>query len=73
MPYRFEREARTPYSEVFVIENDEGSEVGRVDIHLTPSVAYATLCVVESLTEEEVQRLLEDPSGPHTKGSIANG
>jgi hypothetical protein len=58
MPYRFEREARTPYSEVFVIENDEGSEVGRVDIHLTPSVAYATLCVVESLTEDDIQDLI---------------
>jgi hypothetical protein len=58
MPYRFEREARTPYSEVFVIENDEGTEIGRVDIHLTPSVAYATLCVAESMTEDDIQDLI---------------
>ena len=50
--YSFEREARTPYSEVFTIESDDGSDVGRVDLHYTPSITYATLCVGEALTEE---------------------
>lgn len=58
MPYRFEREARTPYSEVFVIENEGGDDVGRVDIHFTQSVAYATLCVGEDFDEDAVQDLI---------------
>ena len=58
MPYRFEREARTPYSEVFVIENDDGEDVGRVDLHFTPSLAHATLCVNEGLEEDDVQELI---------------
>jgi hypothetical protein len=58
MPYRFEREARTPYSEVFVIETDEGEDIGRVDIHFSASVAYATLCVNESIDEDGVQDLI---------------
>jgi hypothetical protein len=58
MPYRFEREARTPYSEVFIIEDEEGNEVGRVDIHFTPSVTYATLCVRDGTDEEAVQDLI---------------
>lgn len=58
MPYQFEREARTPYSEVFLIENDEGEEVGRVDLHYTQSVAYATLCVGEEIDEDGVQELI---------------
>lgn len=58
MPYRFEREARTPYSEVYVIESDEGTEVGRVDVHFTPSVTYATLCVGDQLSEDDVQDLI---------------
>ena len=60
MPYRFEREARTPYSEVFVIETDEGDEIGRVDLHFTPSVAYATLCVSESRDEDAIQELIAE-------------
>ena len=58
MPYRFEREARTPHSEVFVIENEEGEDVGRVDLHFTSSVAYATLCLGEDVDEDEVQDLI---------------
>ena len=60
MPYRFEREARTPYSEVFVIETDEGDEIGRVDLHFTPSVAYATLCVTEGRDEDAIQELIAE-------------
>jgi len=58
MAYRFEREARTPYSEAFTIETDDGNEVGRVDLHFTPSVTYATLCVAESTSEDDIQDLI---------------
>jgi hypothetical protein len=55
--YNFERESRTPYSESFVIEAD-GDDVGRVDLHYTPSVTYGTLCIPDSLTEDEIQELI---------------
>jgi hypothetical protein len=58
MPYHFEREARTPYSEIFVIENDGGEDVGRVDLHFTPSVTYATLCLGEGVSEDDLQELI---------------
>jgi hypothetical protein len=56
--YSFEREARTPHSEVFTIESDDGSDVGRVDLHYTPTITYATLCVGEGLTEDDIQELI---------------
>src|SRR5581483_7271796 len=56
--YSFEREARTPYSEAFTIESDDGADVGRVDLHYTPTITYATLCVGESLTEDDIQELI---------------
>jgi hypothetical protein len=34
--------------------------VGRVDIHFSPSVAYATLCVAESLSEDDVRELISE-------------
>ncbi len=55
--YQFERECRTPHSESYIIEMAD-DEVGRVDIHYSPSVAYATLCVAESLTEEDIRELV---------------
>ncbi len=57
--YRFEREARTPYSESYAIE-DEQHSLGRVDLHFTNSVTYATLNVHDSLDEEAVQRLIAE-------------
>ena len=56
--YDFERECRTPYSEVYTVL-DENEPVGRLDIHLAPSVIHATLCVDESLTQEGIQELIE--------------
>ena len=56
--YRFERECRTPYSEVYHIVSD-GDTVGRVDLHFTVTVVYGTLCVNESLTMESIQELIE--------------
>ena len=56
--YRFAREARTPYSEVYVIDDGQHS-LGRVDVHYTASATHATLIVHHSLGEELVQSLLE--------------
>lgn len=55
--YRFEREARTPHSEVFTIDDGEHS-LGRVDVHYTSSATYATLAVHQTLDEDGVQALI---------------
>ncbi len=55
--YRFERECRTPYSEVYLITAEE-EQVGRVDLHFTPAEVYATLCVGEDLTAEGIRELI---------------
>ena len=55
--YHFERECRTAQSECYIIELED-DEVGRVDIHYTPSMTYATLCVNESLTDEDMRELI---------------
>ncbi len=56
--YRFERECRTPHSEAYlVVTNDE--RVGRVDIHFTQSITYATLCVGGNITADEIQDLID--------------
>jgi hypothetical protein len=57
--YVFERECRTPHSECYIIASGE-EDVGRVDIHFTPSMAYATLCLGENLTEDEIRELVEE-------------
>ena len=57
--YNFERESRTPYSESFVIEA-EGDDVGRVDLHFTPSITYGTLCIPESYSEDDIQELISE-------------
>ena len=56
--HRFERECRTPYSEVYLILSDE-DRIGRVDIHFTPSIVYATLCVGGNITTDEIQDLID--------------
>ncbi len=58
MAYRFEREARTAHSEVFVIVDDDGAEAGRVDLHFTPSITYGTLCLNEGIDEDGIQDLI---------------
>ena len=57
--YLFERECRTPHSECYVIESGE-DEIGRVDIHYTPSMAYATVCVGEDMTEDDIRELVSE-------------
>lgn len=56
--YSFERECRTPYSEIYSV-NGPQERVGRVDLHYTPTVVHATLQVVESLTLEAIHDLIE--------------
>ncbi|MBI4339515.1 MAG: hypothetical protein HY680_06135 [Chloroflexi bacterium] len=56
--YYFERECRTPYSEAYnIVEND--APVGRLDLHFTPDLVHATLCVNESLTREMIEEVIE--------------
>lgn len=57
--YVFDRECRTPNSESYIIESGE-EEIGRVDIHYTSSMAYATLCVGEDMTEEDIRELVSE-------------
>ena len=57
--YHFERECRTPHSEVYIVSDDDDQRLGRVDLHYTPSVVYATLCVGENVTQEGIQDLIE--------------
>ena len=56
--FDFEREVRTPYSEAFTILEDDRM-VGRVDIHLTFNIIHATLVVDESLTQQEIQEIID--------------
>lgn len=56
--YTFEREARTPYSESYTID-ESGEPVGRVDLHFTPSsIVYATLCVPQGFDENDIQDVI---------------
>lgn len=56
--YRFEREARTPHSESYTIDDGEHS-LGRVDLHYTASTTQATLSVHQTITEEAILDLIE--------------
>ena len=56
--YNFERECRTPYSEAYTITDDE-NPAGRVDIHYTNNVVHATLSVLENVTQDGIQELID--------------
>ena len=56
--FSFEREVRTPYSEAYSIM-DDARPVGRIDIHFTYNLVHVTLAVDESLTQEDVQELID--------------
>lgn len=56
--FHFERECRTSFSEAYLIATDDG-QIGRVDLHFTPSIVYATLCVNENLTSDDIQDLID--------------
>jgi hypothetical protein len=55
--FNFEREARTPQSEAFIIESD-GEEIGRVDLHYSNATAYATLCVPSDFVDQQIEELI---------------
>jgi len=54
----FERECRTPYSEAYTIFED-GSIVGRFDLHYQGSNVYGTLCTTADASEERLQQLID--------------
>lgn len=56
--YYFEKDCRTPYSEAYSIMDGE-TPVGHVDLHYANTVVHATLCVVESLTQDDIQELID--------------
>jgi hypothetical protein len=56
--YRFERECRTPHSEAYLILVDD-ERLGRVDLHFTPSIVYATVCIRENLSQEAIDDLID--------------
>jgi hypothetical protein len=55
--YRFEREARTAYSESYTLWDGDKS-AGRVDLHFTPSSVFATICVNEGIDEDGLQEII---------------
>ena len=59
LDYRFERVARTPHSEQWVIETLD-RPVGRVDLHFTNAKTYGTLVVQTFLADDEIEELLAD-------------
>lgn len=56
--YHFERECRTPYSEVYTVL-EEDAPIGRLDVHYAGSLVHATLAVAERMTQEGIQELIE--------------
>ena len=56
--YYFERECRTPQSEAYNILQEDVT-IGRLDLHFTPTMVHATLCVSESLTREMIEELIQ--------------
>ncbi len=57
--FHYERESRTSRSESYVVENESGSRA-RVDLHYARPLVYATLCVPESWSEEDIQDMIAD-------------
>ena len=57
-PYRFERECRTPSSETYTIIDDE-TTAGRIDLHFGSSVVHGTLNVLENVTQDGIQELID--------------
>ena len=56
--FYFERECRTPQSECYTVLQEE-NPLGRVDIHYAQNIIHATLSVAESLTNDEIQDLVD--------------
>ena len=58
----FERECRTPHSETYVIWED-GSIVGRIDLHYQGETLHGTLCTTADANEGRIQSLIEEIDG----------
>ncbi len=56
--YFFERECRTSHSECYTILEDDDA-IGRVDIHFTDVMVHSTLSIAESLTNDDIQDLID--------------
>ena len=56
--FYFERECRTSHSECYTVMQDD-NPLGRVDIHYAQTVIHATLNVAESLTNDDIQFLVD--------------
>ena len=56
--FYFERECRTPQSECYTVMQDD-TALGRVDIHFAQNIIHATLSIAESLTNDEIQDLVD--------------
>lgn len=56
--FYFERECRTANSECYTVLRDDNAE-GRVDIHFADTMVHATLSIAESLTNDEIQDLVD--------------
>lgn len=57
--FSYERESRTPSSETYLIENEQG-QGARADLHYTPAVVYATVCVPSAWSEDDIQDVIAD-------------
>ena len=60
--YQFERECRTEYSECYTVVEDE-QFVGRLDLHYADGVIHSSLSVIERMTTEDIQELLDVMEG----------
>jgi hypothetical protein len=57
--FHYERESRTPGSEAYLIENEQGARA-RADLHYTNSIVYATVCVPTDWSEDDIQDVVSD-------------
>ena len=57
--YDFQRETRTPFSECYIVTQDE-APIGRLDIHFADPVVHATLNVEEVVSSDGIQDIIDD-------------
>lgn len=56
--FNFDRECRTAFSECFTVLKGN-DPIGRADIHFADSAIHATVNVNETITQEEIQDLID--------------
>ena len=55
--FTFERDCRTPYSESYlIVENDR--PVGRIELHFTSTIVHGTLCITEDAGQEGIREVI---------------